>query len=513
MRRKCATVAAVVMLLFAAAPSSAVAACGPAQQRPERPNQPYPDPRLPKGLTPADFEAYRAVVETFRTGSETAQPPPPGWTSQSYKRIVDYLTAKRPYWGQPGTPLEPWNPPLVAAAVAYHTWTAVHAQSNIVTGHRIHALHIDVARQLLDLVNDEELPPRFRRLWMMTVAAFMMDRLVLGDTLTHIDEAVNRYPDDIDLHLAAGAFAELMASPHITLPDVSGTNRHVIALLQQRKLQGLDLARSHYRIVLGIAPSNSEAHLRLGRVLLKRPTATMASNTSERRRGPTTGASATLRMSSSPARSRAVGIRLPRSTHIGPPTDECKGARRRRSGSAAFCERPVASTKRWQPRAACLPSHHLRATTRRGTISSGQLAGPSFCSTHWRVSSDDALPAGRGARVRGRSGRPLAAADLQDERRPRFGRRARHRPRQAGHRALGLQLRGPRQRRASAARIGDPGTRTARHRSGARHQPERGRREVAPPEGGGPGCSRCAAARRIAWRWSPSTSGSSLGAR
>lgn len=271
MRRKCATVAAVVMLLFAAAPSSAVAACGPAQQRPERPNQPYPDPRLPKGLTPADFEAYRAVVETFRTGSETAPPPPPGWTSQRYQTIVAYLTAKRPYWGQPGTPLEPWNPPLVAAAVAYHTWTAVHAQSNIVTGHRIHALHIDVARQLLDLVNDEELPPRFRRLWMLTVAAFMMDRLVLGDTLTHIDEAVNRYPDDIALHLAAGAFAELMASPHITLPDVSGTNRHVIALLQQRKLQGLDLARSHYRIVLGIAPSNSEAHLRLGRVLLQAP--------------------------------------------------------------------------------------------------------------------------------------------------------------------------------------------------------------------------------------------------
>ena len=162
MRRKCATVAAVVMLLFTAAPSSAVAACWSCQRRfregrstvfPTRDPE-GPDPRRLRGLP-------RAVRRTLRTGSETAPPPPPGSTSQRYRTIVAYLTAKRPCGASPArhSAMEP------AAGGGHrrlpHPWTAVHAQSNIVTGHRIHALHIDVARRLLDLVNDEELPPRF----------------------------------------------------------------------------------------------------------------------------------------------------------------------------------------------------------------------------------------------------------------------------------------------------------------------------------------------------------------
>ena len=123
-------------------------------------------------------------------------------------------------------------------------------------------LHFGVADELMTLISDRELHERFVRNWLLALGYFMQKSMYLHDAehatgafvmaLRYYDDAVERFGDDGEILVAAGA-----------LYESSGTFR-------AGEKKHLANAEKLYARAVVAAPLLAEAQLRYGRVLEKR---------------------------------------------------------------------------------------------------------------------------------------------------------------------------------------------------------------------------------------------------
>jgi tetratricopeptide (TPR) repeat protein len=210
---------------------------------------------------------YARQIDRYRAGDVksivTAE-----WTASDLATLQEFLLAHKSLWGRPGSPVEKFDDLTLAAAVMLHTDSVVYL--------RMPGEHLEAARRLLAAIDDDSLPPRFKRNWYLAVAGYLQGELSLVPAVAHVDDAVARFPDDPDILTAAGALNEFIASPGVDLSPPPRSQRagplenahwSPPPVLERRKRDGLKLAEEFYRKTLTSDPRFAEAHLRLGRVL------------------------------------------------------------------------------------------------------------------------------------------------------------------------------------------------------------------------------------------------------
>jgi tetratricopeptide (TPR) repeat protein len=168
--------------------------------------------------------------------------------------------------GVAGTPLEMLTPTLLATGVAFQTEVSFQAA-------RDESL-LAATDAMLAVLEDDDLPPGFRKAWHIAVAGHLHGMLELVAALDHASRSVERFPSDPDVLVAAGALDETLASRHVSFSTrvragvVTGpTSVTVGRRLEERRRVGFQQAESLYRSALALAPDHAEAKLRLGRVL------------------------------------------------------------------------------------------------------------------------------------------------------------------------------------------------------------------------------------------------------
>jgi GWxTD domain-containing protein len=126
----------------------------------------------------------------------------------------------------------------------------LHTESAVSTLNEV-PFHLNEAREYLIHISDVTLRRHLLRQWFLAVSYFFRSSTGGWGALPLVNEALDRYPEDVEVLLAVGSVYESAG---------------------WRKINGmLDRAELTYRSALENQPENVEAHLRLGRVLqLKR---------------------------------------------------------------------------------------------------------------------------------------------------------------------------------------------------------------------------------------------------
>jgi tetratricopeptide (TPR) repeat protein len=122
----------------------------------------------------------------------------------------------------------------------------LHTEAAITTAKEV-VFHLDEARKYLDRISDRSVRNDNLRRWFIAVARYLRSSPLGWGALSVVDEALELYPNDMEIQLAVGSVYESAG---------------------RRQIEGmLDRAEGLYRVVLEKRPDNVEAHLRLGRVL------------------------------------------------------------------------------------------------------------------------------------------------------------------------------------------------------------------------------------------------------
>ena len=129
---------------------------------------------------------------------------------------------------------------LLMSAACLHTDAAVSTLKEV-------PFHLKEARAYLDQIEDSALRTRSIRQWFLAVSYFFRSSTGGWGALSIINEALERYPDDMEIQLAVGSVYE------------SAGWRQINGMLER--------AEGAYRGVVKTHPENVEAHMRLGRVL------------------------------------------------------------------------------------------------------------------------------------------------------------------------------------------------------------------------------------------------------
>ncbi len=122
----------------------------------------------------------------------------------------------------------------------------LHTEAAVVTLREV-PFHLKEAREYLDQIDDSDLRSRSIREWFLAVAYFFRSSTAGWGALPIINEAQERYPDDVEIQLAVGSVYE------------SAGWRQINGMLER--------AEGIYRRVVATHPENVEAHMRLGRAL------------------------------------------------------------------------------------------------------------------------------------------------------------------------------------------------------------------------------------------------------
>jgi tetratricopeptide (TPR) repeat protein len=224
------------------------------------------------------LDEYAHLVDQYRSGAYAAAAVAgAGWLESELEKVVRLLEAHSAgpaRLGERGSVVEAFTTEILSASVVLHTQIAFDLAQP--------GPHLRVARRLLTLLDDAALPKDFRRQWYLAAAAHLQGQLDLPTAVAHVDEAVARFPGDVEILIAAGALDELLALPSTELrarilivgPTDLGSKRSAavdaqlkLGELATRKAEGLLRAEALYRKALAIDPTCAEAHLRLGRVL------------------------------------------------------------------------------------------------------------------------------------------------------------------------------------------------------------------------------------------------------
>jgi hypothetical protein len=164
-----------------------------------------------------------------------------------------------------------WSMTRLKAAVVMHTHIVLSGLIELPTER---SAHLVFARRLVDLKRverggrggQEVLPQSFRKRWYLWIAWSAHQTTDLDLLAEYVDAVEHQFPDDADVLLTAGSFAETLAWPRL------GAMGQMPAWLKRRgaRAQLLETAETKYRRALALVPDLTEARLRLGRVLYER---------------------------------------------------------------------------------------------------------------------------------------------------------------------------------------------------------------------------------------------------
>lgn len=140
--------------------------------------------------------------------------------------------------------------------------------------------HLQVGQELVQrAVRRQHATNEIRQLasqWYVAVAAVLAHQLALADLQPHLQHARETLPDDAEILFAAACMAETFAAPfsQAAVPAAAAPSRtravDALHSLRLSRAQNLRDAERDFRRVLDLAPSNSEARVRLGHVLIER---------------------------------------------------------------------------------------------------------------------------------------------------------------------------------------------------------------------------------------------------
>jgi tetratricopeptide (TPR) repeat protein len=125
--------------------------------------------------------------------------------------------------------------------------------------------HIQMARELLDIIPGRERDETVRMWYIATGSYFEHDRN-LAEAMIHYEQALRLFPRDSQLLLGRGCLHETFASPAIqaVVRQGGGVGRQLTVGSERLNLVGAD---RYFREALKADPRNTEARVRLGHVL------------------------------------------------------------------------------------------------------------------------------------------------------------------------------------------------------------------------------------------------------
>lgn len=143
---------------------------------------------------------------------------------------------------------------------------AVMAADGQRAGEAPSSTHIQFGRALLEEIAPEPRRSEAARLWYRATAAVLARVHNLAEAVAHLQRAREVFPRDSEILLASGCVHETFASPAIQSVVRSGIGQgRLLAVGSER--QNLEVAERYFRDALRVEPRNTEARLRLGRVL------------------------------------------------------------------------------------------------------------------------------------------------------------------------------------------------------------------------------------------------------
>ena len=125
--------------------------------------------------------------------------------------------------------------------------------------------HIQMARELLDIIPERERDDTVRT-WYIATAAYFAHENNLAEALPHTDQAIRLFPHDPQLLFARGCLHEAFASPRVqaVVREAPGSGRQLTVGSER---QNLDAAERYFRGSLKADPRNPETRVRLGHVV------------------------------------------------------------------------------------------------------------------------------------------------------------------------------------------------------------------------------------------------------
>jgi tetratricopeptide (TPR) repeat protein len=213
-----------------------------------------------------DLRAYRKALASYRAGDPRSVETLRGWNPPQVEAVVALVNG-------PKDDTRPWGPIDIAVSALFHT----DASLRFMRDHDDEAmeLHLDLASRMLQ--KGGVLLRGFASRWYVGVARLLRDRglgqaaenlLRLGRERLRDDPAVLYESGTISELMVTEAQGALKSDTANNLPPRTGDS--MIEAMSRRRTDNLDNAARWLRQSLAGAPSNAEAALHLGRVLMLR---------------------------------------------------------------------------------------------------------------------------------------------------------------------------------------------------------------------------------------------------
>jgi tetratricopeptide (TPR) repeat protein len=223
-----------------------------AQSPGDAPAQPEPD-------------AYRRIRDAYRRGDETAIATLLGWERNATEKAIELIGR--------GPDSARWTAGDIKAAALLHTAAALRLLNESVEETAL--FHLDAAGRILK--RGEPDVNAFASGWYVAIARLLRDQLRGEAALNVLRLGRERLRDDPAVLCESGELAELLAAQAIDqLPrDLAAplslrTANNLVDTLSKQRTDQLDGAARWLRQSVERAPSNPDAQLHLGRVLMLR---------------------------------------------------------------------------------------------------------------------------------------------------------------------------------------------------------------------------------------------------
>jgi tetratricopeptide (TPR) repeat protein len=210
----------------------------------------------------SDLDTYRRIRDAYRRGDETAIATLLEWDRGDTQHIIALVNR---------SPDTPWTASDITAVALLHTAAAIRLLNE--GREETAVLHLDAAGRILQRGGPDV--GAFASRWYVAIARLLRDQLRGESALNVLRLGRERLRDDPAVLCESGELAELLAAQAIepVRRDLATTlslrlAKNLVDTMSKRRTDQLDDAARWLRRSVERAPSNPEAQLHLGRVLM-----------------------------------------------------------------------------------------------------------------------------------------------------------------------------------------------------------------------------------------------------